>query len=173
VKAICALIIIFESVFAANAATPKIHALRITSTRDLAKYIGTYPCTNGLLRQPILLSSLKRILDGDYNAYREHMKFSGCGAIEKRDRFLLMDVSQLHVGGYTSLIFVRLQDGVLFLFWLKSTVAQKEYRFYGPKPIPAAISQTVEQELNTTWGRVAQFHVRGENDQIDLVPEPR
>lgn len=158
---------------AANAVAPKARALRITSTRDLGKYVGTYPCTNGLLRQPILLSSLKQILQGDYDAYREHMKFSGCGAIEKRDGYLLMDVSQLHVGGYTSLIFVRLRDGVLFLFWLKATVAQKEYGFYGQKPIPAAISQIVESELNTTWGHVAQFHVRGENVQIDLVPEPQ
>jgi hypothetical protein len=98
------------------------------------------------------------------------MKFSGCGAIEKRGEFLLMDVSQLHVGGYTSLIFVRLSDGVLFLFWLKSTVAKKEYSFYGEKPIPVAVSEIVESQLNTTRGHIAQFHIHGENVQIDLTP---
>jgi hypothetical protein len=96
------------------------------------------------------------------------MGLSGCGAIEKRDRFLLMDVSQLHVGGYTSLIFVRLTDGAIFLFWLKSTVADKQWSFYGERPIPATVSQTVESELNKEWGHVARFSVHGENVEIRL-----
>ena len=163
------MVLILASALTTNVVASQTRALEITSTRDLAKYVGTYPCTNGLLKQPILLSSLKQILHGDYDAYSQHMKFSGCGAIERRDGFLLMDVSQLHVGGYTSLIFVRVRDGALFLFWLKSTVAQKEYSFYGQKPIPAAIDHIVESELNTTWGHVAKFHVHGENVQVELV----
>ncbi len=97
------------------------------------------------------------------------MKFSGCGAIEKQGDFLLMDVSQLHVGGYTSLIFIRLSDGAVFLFWLKTTVAQKDCSFYGERPLPEAISEIVESELNTAWGHVAQFHVSGEKVDIQLV----
>jgi hypothetical protein len=167
------MVVILAGVLTTIVVASRTPSLEITSTRDLAKYVGTYPCTNGLLKQPVLLSSLKQILRGDYEAYREQMKFSGCGAIERRDGFLLMDVSQMHVGGYTSLIFVRLRDGALFLFWLKSTVAQKEYSFYGQKPIPAPVSKIVESELNATWGHVAQFHVHGENVRIELVPAPK
>jgi len=157
------------SLLATEAAESQSHPSRINNTRDLAKYVGTYPCSNGLLKQPVLLSALRKILDGDYRAYREHMEFSGCGAIEKRGDFLLMDVSQLHVGGYTSLIFVRLSDGAVFLFWLKATVADKDYSFYGQRPIPSAISEIVESQLNTAWGHVAQFHVHGEKVDIQLA----
>lgn len=97
------------------------------------------------------------------------MKFSGCGAIEQKSGFLLMDVSQLHVGGYTSMIFVRSCDGAVFLFWLKKTVAEKEYNFYGQRPIPTAVSRIVESELNTTWGHVAHFHERRENAETELI----
>ena len=116
---------------------------RLTSTRDLAQYVGTYPCSNGLLKQPVLLDTLKKTLGPDYDAYREHMQLSGCGAIERRDGFLFLDVSQLHVGGYSSLIFVRLSDGELFVFWLKSTVADKQWQLYGPRPIPETIIHAV------------------------------
>jgi hypothetical protein len=152
----------------AQTAQSQAQPTRITNTRDLVKYVGTYPCSNGLLHQQVLLSSLRKTLDGDYQAYREHMRLSGCGAIEKRDGFLLMDVSQLHVGGFTSLIFIRLSDGAIFLFWLKSTVANKNWSFYGQRPIPATVSQTVESELNKEWGHVARFSVHGENIEIQL-----
>lgn len=147
---------------------PQVHPTRLASTRDLAKFVGTYPCSNGLLQDRVLLSSLRKVLDSDYQAYREHMGLSGCGAIEKRDGFLLMDVSQLHVGGYTSLIFIRLHDGALFLFWLKSTVAEKHWSFYGQRPIPTTVCQIVESELNKEWGHVAQFSFDGENLEIRL-----
>ncbi len=161
--------ILFMVLLTLETAASESRPLQITYTRDLGKYAGTYPCSNGLLKQRALLSSLKNILDGDYAAFRAHMRVSGCGAIEKRDGFLLMDVSQLHVGGYTSLIFVRLSDGAVFLFWLKKTVAEKDYSFYGQRPIPAAVSQIVESELNTTWGHVAKFQVRGEKVEMRLM----
>lgn len=160
---------VLGNLLATKTAESQSNSSLIKSTRDLAKYVGTYPCSNGLLKQPSLLSSLKDILDGDYRAYREHMKFSGCGAIEKRGDFLLMDVSQLHVGGYTSLIFIRLSDGVAFLFWLKGNVAEKDYSFYGPRPIPAPISEIVGSELNTAWGHRAKFRVYGDKVDIQLV----
>jgi hypothetical protein len=141
---------------------------RLTSTRDLEKYVGTYPCSNGILKDPVLLNALKSILGRDYRAYREHMQFSGCGAIERRDDFLLMDVSQLHVGGYSSLIFVRINDGKLFLFWLKSTVSEKQWQFYGQKPLPETVKRNVEIEMNSEWGHVAQFKMRGEILDIEL-----
>ncbi len=148
---------------------PQARPPRLTSTRDLAKYVGTYPCRNGLLQHPVLLSSLRKALGGDYQAYREHIGLSGCGAIEKTDGFLLMDVSQLHVGGYTSLIFIRLTDGAVFLFWLKSTVADEQWNFYGERPIPTTVSRTVESELNKEWGHVARFSVHGEEVEIRRI----
>ena len=145
----------------------------LTNTRDLAKYVGTYPCSNGLLEQRVLLSSLKKILGDDYQAYREHMRISGCGAIERRDGFLLLDVSQEHTGGYTSLMFIRLSDGAVFLFWLKSTVAEQQWSFYGQRPIPSTVSHIVESELNKGWGHVARFKVSGDAVEIRLKDSGR
>lgn len=162
------LVIVLYTQVDAQTAKPQFRPTRLTSTRDLTKYVGTYPCSNGLLRQQVLLSALRSILGDDYPAYRAHMKLSGCGAIEKRDKFLLLDVSQLHVGGYTSMIFVRVADGAVFLFWLKSTVAEKQWGFYGPQPIPTSVSQIVGSELNEQWGHVAQFSVHGDAVQIRL-----
>jgi hypothetical protein len=79
-----------------------------------------------------------------------------------------MDVSQLHVGGYSSLIFVRLTDGMLFVFWLKSQVGEKQWQFYGPRPIPETVTKTVEAEMNKEWGHVAKFTARGEELDIEL-----
>jgi hypothetical protein len=141
---------------------------KLATLRDLSKYVGTYPCENGLLKQPLLLQSLRKILGQDYKAYREHMRFSGCGAIEREGGFLVLDVSQLHVGGYWSLMFVRESDGALFLFWLKSTVSEKDYKFYGERPIPCEVSRGVESRLNVGWGHVAKFTVIGEQVNIDL-----
>ena len=59
-------------------------APKLSSARDLERYVGTFPCRNGLLESKVLLHSLKTILKTDYAAYREHMSFSGCGAKEIR-----------------------------------------------------------------------------------------
>ncbi|GEM_PF-2468733 len=147
---------------------PQKDPTRLTNTRVLAKYVGTFPCRNGLLRQLLQLPSVRKTLDGDYQAYQGHVKLSGCGAIGRRDGFLLMDVSQLHVGGYSSLMFIRLSDGAVFLFWLKSSVVDKQWSFYGQRPIPAVVSQDVESELNQKWGHVARFSVHGDNVEIQL-----
>lgn len=56
----------------------------------------------------------------------------------------------------------------LFLFWLKSTVAEKQWSFYGQRPIPTSVSQTVESELNQQWGHVARFSVHGDAVEIQL-----
>jgi hypothetical protein len=144
---------------------------RLTSTRDLEKYVGTYPCSNGILKDATLLHALQNILGNEYDAYEQHMRASGCGAIERRDGFVMMDVSQLHVGGYSSLIFVRLSDGAPFLFWLKSTVAQKRWQIYGQRPIPETVSRNIEIEMNQVWGHVAKFKMRDEALDIELWPK--
>jgi hypothetical protein len=80
-----------------------------------------------------------------------------------RDGFVFADVSQLHVGGYTSFIFVRPIDGTTYVFWLKSAVRDKDWQLYGPRPVPESVLRTVETELNTEWGHVAQFRLDGQN----------
>lgn len=140
----------------------------LRSTRDLANYVGTYPCNNGLLDQRVLLDALRKVLGADYAAYREHMQVSGCSALRKFDGFLFVDVSQSGVGGYTSYLYVRLSDGAVFLFWLNSPVSEKHCKFYGARPIPDTVSRSVESELNEGWGHVAYFTVRGENVDIDF-----
>ncbi len=140
----------------------------LRSTRDLATYVGTYPCNNGLLEQSVILDALRKVLGADYAAYREHMQVSGCSALRKIDGFLFVDVSQSGVGGYTSYLYVRLNDGAVFLFWLNSTVSEKHWKFYGARPIPATVSRNVESELNEGWGHVAYFTVRGEDVDIDF-----
>jgi len=70
------------------------------------------------------------VLRSDYADYQQHILFSGCGAIERRGPYLLMDVSQLHVGGYTSVMLIREADGALFLLWLRTTVAEANLKIY-------------------------------------------
>jgi hypothetical protein len=91
----------------------------------------------------------KETLRSDYQAYRQHIAFSGCGPLELRDGYIFADVSQLHVGGYTSFIFIHSNDATTYVFWLKGTVRDKEWELYGPKPVPDAVLHTVEAELNT------------------------
>ena len=126
----------------------------LKSTRDLEKYVGTFPCGNGLLEETALLTSLKQVLGSDYTAYREFMGVSSCEAIEKKGDFLLMDVSEPHVGpGYSSLILVRLSDGQVFLLWInKAREADKQWQFYGPRPVPDEVGQIVENSLNEGLG---------------------
>ena len=142
---------------------------KLTSIHDLVRYVGTYPCSNGLVEDQVFLKALKTVLGPDYAAYREHMGFSGCGAIERRDSLLVMDVSQLHVGGYSSLIFVRPSDGTLFLFWLKASVSEKQWQIYGLRPVPKMVLEGIEASMNESWGHVARFRFLGETLEIELT----
>ena len=84
------------------------------------------------------------------------------------DGVLYADLSQLHVGGYSSLVFVDINHHKMYLFWLKGTVSDKDYRIYGDRPIPETVSRVIEKELNTSWGHVAEFKVTGDNVIISL-----
>jgi hypothetical protein len=143
---------------------PPIHQLQ-----DLSHYVGTYPCRNGLLRSPVLLRALRDVLRDRYAAYHHHLSVSGCGAIEERGDYLLLDVSQLHVGGSSSIILVRKRDGVLFLFWLRETVSDREAHVYGPRPIPTAALAIFEHDMNVEWGHVACFSAARDSLAIDLT----
>jgi len=154
--------------YTATAQTSKAAAERLSDIHQISKFLGTYPCENGLLDSPALKSAFKRALGTDYREYLKHISVSGCGRLEMRDQYAFADVSQLHVGGYTSYIFVRPSDGTTYVFWLDSTVKEKHWAFYGPKPIPEIVLHTVETELNEAWGHVAQFQIVGQNLEIML-----
>jgi hypothetical protein len=139
------------------------------SLRDLARFVGTFPCSNGLLDDPVLLGALDAALGPDAPAYHDHLGFSGCGGIQEDDGLLMMDVSQLHVGGYSSLIFVSVPDESLYLFWLKGTVSDKIWEIYGPRPIPQRVMNWILAEMNQGWGHVARFTAHGETIEIELL----
>ena len=150
------------------AATANQGAASLPSLGALNDHLGEYPCQTGVLAAPVLRASLKSVLGADYPAYEEHMSLSGCGAIEQRGEWILLDVSQLHVGGYDSLILVRPSDGAIYVSWLRSQVLQKQYKLYGPRPIPDAVKQAIVDNLNQGWGHVASFRWNGE--ELQIVP---
>lgn len=147
-----------------HATEPRLHRLQ-----DLARHVGEYPCTNGLLNAPVLQAAIRKTLGADYGPYREHMSLSGCGAIARRGPYLLMDVSQLHVGGYTSVILGRESDEALFLLWLKSTVAEHDLHVYGSAPLPASALNLFAQAMNASWGHVACFRPQGYSLVVDTA----
>ena len=79
-----------------------------------------------------------------------------------------MDVSQLHVGGYSSLIFVRPTDEQLFVFWLRKSVSEKEYKLYGSVSASGEVKRVIVEKMNETWGHVAKFSWAEEELKIDL-----
>jgi hypothetical protein len=134
--------------------------------KELKGYIGSYSKDTDFFKNPIIATELKRILGADWMSYQDHFALSGCGEIEYRYGLMYGDVSQLHVGGYTSLFFVDINDKKMYLFWLKGTVGRKDYKIYGDNPIPASVLNLIEQEMNITWGHVATFIIKG--DSIDI-----
>ena len=96
------------------------------------------------------------VLAADYGAYLEHIQQSGCGAIARRGDWLLLDVSQLHVGGYTSFILVNPGTKQVWVFWLQGEVMDK-WTLYGRQPVPGDVSKAIVDELNSIWGHVASF----------------
>jgi hypothetical protein len=130
------------------------------SLASLSSHVGEYPCQTGLLGASVLQTALLSVLSADYGAFLEHMQFSGCGAVAWRGPLLLMDVSQEHVGGYTSLIMVNPKTSKVWLFWLPGTVSDKHWKLYGPQPVPDEVSKLVVDELNSVWGHVASFSWR-------------
>ena len=153
---------------AAIAQPSKPSAKRLSDIHKITTFLGTFPCECGLLQSPALQSAFKQTLGKDYPEYQTHISLSGCGRLEMRDEYAFADVSQLHVGGYTSYIFVRPSDGATYVFWLNSIVREKHWAFYGQKPIPEIVLQTVAAELNNAWGHVAHFQAVGQNLEIVL-----
>lgn len=134
-----------------TAQTSRSNAAHLSDIHQIGRFVGTFPCETGLLNSPALRAAFKRTLAADYAEYLKHISISGCGKLEMRGQYAFADVSELHVGGYTSYIFVRPDNGAMYVFWLNSTVAQKQWAFYGPKPIPDIVLQTVADDLFECW----------------------
>jgi len=143
--------------WAGTSADASVKQASLSRVQDLGNYVGQYPCQNGLLTTPTLRKALRSVLASDYDAYLEHMSLSGCGAIERRGGYLLLDVSQLHVGGYSSIILVHESGGQLYLAWLKGPVGEHDLTVYGLNPPPEDALRTFARSLNVSWGHVACF----------------
>lgn len=129
----------------------------LDSLGALSRHVGEYPCSTGLLGAPVLQSAIREILADDYGAYLEHIDVAGCGAIARRGGWFLLDVSQTHVGGDTSMILVNPATSKVWLFWMPASVSAKKWKLNSGSQVPTEVSSIVVDELNTGWGHVANF----------------
>jgi hypothetical protein len=146
--------------------TSMLHNTKTSNWTDLKRYVGTYSKDTNFFQNPVIKTELKRILSTDWKSYQKHFALSGCGEIEYKYGLMYGDISQLHVGGFSSLFFVDVEDKKMYLFWLDGTVGGKDYKIYGDKPIPASVLNLIAQEMNIGWGHVANFVVK--SDSIDI-----
>jgi hypothetical protein len=129
------------------------HIQAQTSNWDSLKiYIGAYSKSTDFFKKPIVKNEMKRILGNDYKSYQAFFSQAGCGEVEFKYGLIYGDVSQEHVGGYSSLFFANTTSKKMDLFWLQRTVGDKLYKIYGDKPIPANVLNIVIEEMNTGWG---------------------
>ena len=144
------------------------NASRIRTLSQITSQVGKYPHPKSeFFKSACLLNELKRILGPDYKAYCEHLSASGAGMLTKEGDYFCGDVSQLHVGGYSSLFYVDAKNEKMYLFWLKKSVSEREYQIYGDGPIPAAVLASIAKHMNETWGHVATFRIIGERLVIE------
>ena len=135
---------------------------------SLKKYIGTFPTENDFFKNPIIVNELKRILGNDYKSYCDHVSLSGCGSMVNENNLIYGNISQDHVGGYDSQIYIDIQNKKIYLFWLSSIVRDKTYKIYGDRPIPNEILKLIVDDMNEGWGHVASFSFYLDSIKIDL-----
>ena len=92
-------------------------------------------------QNPLVVNGLKKFLANNYASYSEHVLYSDLIALEKEDNFLVVQVHQLHSGGFDSMIFIDIQARKFYLFWLPGEVRDKSNRIYGERPIPNIIQK--------------------------------
>lgn len=136
--------------------------------RALNAYVGKYSKDTDFFKNELVKSQLKKILNDDYNAYLDFVESAGYGMIEKLDNIIYGDVSIMHVGGYNSLFFINLEERKMYLFWLNSTVIEKDYKIYGKRPIPDQIKKIIEDDMNMGFGHVARFDFYKDSLLINL-----
>lgn len=140
----------------------------IKELKEIKNWVGRNPQKSGFFETPVIIQSLKKILTKDYQSYLNHVSLSGCGSIQEYGGFICIDVSQLHVGGYSSVIVVDLANENMFLFWLDGTVHSKVFKIYGKQPIPRQALEIFSRIMNDSWGHVAHFKIEGDSLKIDL-----
>ncbi len=141
----------------------------LNDLHDLSRYVGTFPCVNGLLRSPTLRRAVAALLGPvDAANYGEYLENPNCGKIERKDGYLVLDLFFAHSGGFSSLILVRERDAVMFVFWLRGEVGYQQDHVYGPRPVPPAVLHIAERNMNEGWGHVACFTPQADSLAIDL-----
>ncbi len=162
VRTTAAVLVILSAVL-----TAQVKRAPVQSLAALPRYVGTYPCANGVIIAPVVQEALKRALGADFTAYQKHIGLASCGPVEREGQFIVMDESRMGVAGHTSYIFVRLPDEAVYVFWLKSLLTERNYQVYGPRPVPKEVMDSIVRRMNEGWGRAAQFTARG--DKLDIV----
>lgn len=145
----------------------KIETVQSNDWLTLKRYIGTFPKETDFFNNPIVIKELKRILGSNYKLYLDHVSLSGCCSMISKDNLIVGDISQLHVGGYSSMIFIDIANRKMYLFWLSSTVSDKIYKIYGDRPIPKTILQLIVDNMNEGWGHVANFTIDSDSIKIE------
>jgi hypothetical protein len=136
--------------------------------KALNAYVGKYSKDTDLFKNELIKDELKKILDDDYEEYMKFVRSAGYG-IEKIDNIICCDVSIMHVGGYNSLILINTEEREVYLFWLNSSVSEKDYKIYGKRPIPEAIKKIIVDDMNTGWGHVARFDFYNDSLLINVI----
>ncbi len=138
----------------------------------LDMYVGTFPCAgkDRLFREPAVLQALKTALGNDWKAFEQHRAVSGCSAVDRYNNYLFVDVAQLHVGGYDSMILFNPENKQAYVFWLKGRVLDGDAVTYGQRPIPLDVLEKFQRELSIAWGHAASFLVQ--NGELVIVDKP-
>lgn len=137
------------------------YATRIDTWSQIDNQIGKFPHPKSkFLISPLIQTKLREILGFDYKSYENHLSSSGCGALEIEGEYFVADISQLHVNGYSSIMYFDKNNEDIYLFWLKRQVLDKEYEIYGKRPTPIFIMESIRGRLNQTWGSVANFTLK-------------
>ena len=154
--------------FNASGEIPEVQEVNAPDFESLMKYVGKYPKQTDFFENPIVTEGLKEILKEDFTTYIDFVSKAGCGEMNYKYGLIYGDVSQLHVSGYASLIFINCKEEKMYLFWLKETVREKNYKIYGDKPVPVNVLNLIVQEMNISWGHVANFSTQADSIKIEL-----
>ena len=136
--------------------------------RELEDFVGESSKEADIFKNDLVKNELKKILVDDYEEYMKFVRSAGYG-IEKIDNIICCDVSIMHVGGYNSLILINTEEREVYLFWLKSSVSDKDYKIYGKRPIPEAIKKIIVDDMNSGWAHVAVFKFHSDTLEITLI----
>ncbi|QYY37099.1 hypothetical protein [Ruficoccus sp. ZRK36] len=144
------------------------YAQRVERISDIRSQVGKFcvPQRCYFFHSTCIRAELKRILGDDFEEYLRHLAHSGSSMLTLEGDTVSVDVSQLHVGGFTSLLYFDLQKETIVLFWMRAGVLEQDHAVYGDKPVRADILDSMVSSLNSTWGHVAEFSRDGQEISI-------